>query len=469
MPGGHHGSLSVFVRRVSFRHPKRFFYLQIVLVGLNHTTSSVAVRERAIFRTDELPGALDRAKSVYEESFLLSTCNRTEVYALVGHEQSGVEKLRQFISTERGIPADDLLENSYSFSRDGAVKHFFRVAAGLDSMALGETEILGQIRRALDQARHAGALGPLLGRLGAAGLRAGRDARAATKLGRNRVSLVSLACEEALARGTSLDGARVAVLGAGQTAESVIRYLRAISSAQVAVMSRSLDRAQALAGLYGADCHPWDKRNRAASEADVIFACTSAAHPILSAGDLELRRKPLLCIDLGFPRDIDADVRDMTDVALIDIGELELLAAANRLRRGGEVAEAELLVDRSVMRFTEWWRARQVVPTIAGIRTLAENIRDEELSRALSRLGDLDDAQLQHIRSMAHRIVGKLLHRPLTMLRHDAEDGNLAQVLCYLFQLDGAPPPGKGPEGIPCAHNPSTEPALAQDDVVHQV
>lgn len=414
-----------------------------------------------MFRADEFPQVLERLKSVCEESFLLSTCNRTEAYALAGHEQSGVEKLRQFLSVERGIAPEVFMENGYSFSRGAAVRHFFRVAAGLDSMALGESEILGQIRRALDEARSAGALGPLLGRLGAAGLRAGRDVRTLTRLGRNKVSLVSLACEAATARGVSFDDARVAILGAGQTAESVVRYLRSTSSAKVVVMSRSHERAQTFANLYDADCRPWVERDSVVSECDIVFGCTSAAQPIL--GPDQIRRnsgRKLLCVDLGVPRDIEPRVREIENVTLVDLGELELLAAENRARRGGEVTEAESVVDHSVNRFTEWWQSRQVVPTITGIRALAESIREDELERALSRLGALDESQVQQIRMMAHRIVGKLLHRPLTMLRHDAEDRNMAQVLRYLFQLDGAPAPGEGPEGIPRGHTKGA----AQDD-----
>lgn len=412
-----------------------------------------------MFRPDELPGVLDRIKSVCEEGFLLSTCNRTEAYALVGHEQSGVERLRQFLSDERGIARDVFVENSYSRSRDEAVRHFFRVASGLDSMALGESEILGQIRLALDEARNAGAVGPLLGRLGAAGLRAGRDVRATTLLGRNRVSLVSLACGEAANREVSFDDARVAVLGAGQTAESVVRYLHSASSAKVVVTSRSIERARNLANLYGAECRPWDERSSLISECDVVFACTSAGEHILGPEELRANAlRKLLCVDLGVPRDIDPRVRELANVTLIDLAQLENVAAENRARRGSEVKEAEIVIDRSVDRFVEWWRSRQVVPTIMGMRALAESIRDDELERAMGRLGSLDPTQVQQIRSMAHRIVGKLLHRPLTMLRHDAEDGNMAQVLRYLFQLDGAPAPGAGPQGIPCARTEEVTP-----------
>lgn len=421
-----------------------------------------------MFRPDELPGVLDRLKSVCQEGFLLSTCNRTEAYALVGHEQSGVDRLRQFLADERSIARDVFIENSYSHSRDEAIRHFFRVASGLDSMALGESEILGQIRLALDEARNAGAINSLLGRLGAAGLRAGRDVRATTMVGRNRVSLVSLACGEAANRGVSFDGARVAVLGAGQTAESVVRYLHSTSSAKVVVTSRSFERARSLANLYSSECCPWDQRHSLISECDVVFACTSAREPILSPEELRPRvTRKLLCVDLGVPRDIDPGVRGLTNVTLIDLAQLEIVATENRARRGSEVKEAEIVIDRSVDRFVEWWRSRQVVPTIMGLRALAESIRDDELERALRRLGSLEPGQVQQIRSMAHRIVGKLLHRPLTMLRHDAEDGNMAQVLHYLFQLDGAPAPGTGPLGIPCAHAEQPSPEENRP-IVHQ-
>ena len=426
--------------------------------------SSLAVRERAMFSRDQIPGALERLRATCEESFLLSTCNRSEVYALTGHAQSGAEKLRQFICSERDISEDVFLENSYSFAHEDAVRHFFRVASGLDSMALGESEILGQIRRALDDARSAGALGHLLGRLGAAGLRAGRDVRSATRLGRSRISLVSLAFDEIALRGISLRSARITILGGGETAESVIRFLQSNGATNIVVTSRTGQRTEQVASLYGISSHSWANRTELISRSDVVFACTSSTTPVITPDQILGRSsQPVVFIDLGAPRDIDPVVRDFPGVTVIDLQELDAIAAENRLRRRGEVSEAEGVVDSSVERFMEWWRSRQVAPTIIGMRTLAESIRDDELARAMSKLGTLDATQAQVIRAMAHRIVGKLLHRPLTMLRHDAENGNMAQVLRYLFQLDGAPVPGEGPEGIPCARSAEASPVSSDE------
>jgi glutamyl-tRNA reductase len=410
--------------------------VQIVVVGLNHRSAPLDVRERLAFVPDALGAALERLRSVVAEGFILSTCNRVEVYGLVGHAETGTDALRAFLLEGREQSANDGGDCVYAYSHDDAVRHLFRVAAGMDSMVLGESEIAGQLRRALDDAQEHEALGPTLTRLGAAAIHAGRQVRTRTAIGRNPLSLVSLAMRAAADHEVDAADSAVVVLGAGETAESVLRHLARDMPRDVAIASRSAEHATEVGRLYGARTVEWIDRARAVAAADLVVACTSASEPVLVADDFRERARPVLCVDLGVPRDVDPAARSVPGVSVIDVDELEALAAEHRARRRGEVSHAEGVLELEVEKFMEWRRARQVTPTIVELRAYADQIRDGELDRALARLNGLGPAEQQVVRAMAERIVGRMLHRPLSMLKGDAEGDNMARALRRLFQLD---------------------------------
>ena len=434
--------------------------MQIVAVGLNQNSAPVAVRERLAFVPGELPSALRELRNHVAEGFILSTCNRVEVYALAGHADSGAQLLGRFLAEARGFPLDELRPLLYSHGHEAAVAHLFRVAGGMDSMVLGEGEILSQVRGALDAANAAGALGPVLRRLGSAAVGAGKRVRTRTAIGRNPLSVVTLALQAAAERGRPLSDASILILGAGATAETVLRHLAGASPKRVRLASRRPERAAALAGLHGAHAARLEDLRSLVAEADVVIGCTSSPQVLLRADDVAAGRgddaRALLCLDLGVPRDIDPDVRHLPGVALIDLDQLQAAADANRARRAAEVEQAEGVVGREVERFMEWWRSRQVVPTIAALRAYAAEVRDAEVEYALARLGDLSPRDAFVVRALAQRIVGKLLHRPLTVLKADAEGANMAQVLRQLFQLE--------PEIVDAACPSSESPAGARAD-----
>lgn len=413
--------------------------VQIVVVGLNQNSAPLALRERLAFVPGELPRALEDLQNHVTEGFILSTCNRVEIYGVAGHADSGAQMLSRFLAEARGFPVEDLRPLLYSHAHEAAVAHLFRVASGMDSMVVGEGEVLSQVRGALDAASAAGTLGPVLRRLGSAAVGAGKRVRARTAIGRNPLSVVTLGLQAAAAHGRPVAGASILVLGAGETAETVLRHLQRAETRRVTVASRRLERAEALAAQYGATAIPLDEVAGALADADIVVGCTSAPEVVVRAAEIAAARvshAKLLCLDMGVPRDIDPDVRNLPGVTLVDLDELQAAAEENRTRRTREVEAAEVVVGAEVERFMDWWRSRQVVPTIAALRRHAAEIRDAEVAHALARLGDLPARDVFVIQALAQRIVGKLLHRPLSVLKADAEGANMAQVLRQLFQLE---------------------------------
>lgn len=418
--------------------------MQIVVVGLNQRSAPVAVRERLAFVPGELHRALTALRNHVAEGFILSTCNRVELYAVAGHADTGSQLLCRFLAEARAFPAEQLRPLLYAHGHEDAVAHLFRVASGMDSMVLGESEVLSQVRTALDAAQATGMLGPVVRRLGSAAIGAARRVRSQTAIGRNPLSVVTLALQAAATRGALVSDGAVLVLGAGETAETVLRHLARTTPRSVTVISRRYERAAELAARHRVAALPMDSLGDALREASLVIGCTSAPDLIVRRDALASARRDsshaLLCIDLGVPRDIDAAVRGLDGVTLIDLDELQAVATENRQRRSLELEHAERLIAIETERFMDWWRSRQVVPTIAALRAYAADIRDAEVAHALARLGDVSERDAFVIRALAQRIIGKILHRPLTVLKADAEGANMAQILCQLFQLEQVAP-----------------------------
>lgn len=439
--------------------------MQIVVVGLNHVTSAVGLRERFAFSAHTLPAALSRLGKSVDEGFLLSTCNRTEAYAFAGHAESGVRQLTRFLAESGGVSPASVDGIVYAHAHDAAVQHLFRVAAGLDSMVIGEDQIVRQVKQALDAARSAGTLGSILDRLGSSALATGKRVRSATGIGRNRVSVVSIAVEAATEALGTLQGRDAVVVGAGRTGAVAAQHLVAAGS-RVTVVARHVARGRALAGTAGASSAGWNRLGKALAAADLVISCTSAQEIVIDESTLGavMRARggrPLFCFDLAVPRDIDPAAAAMPGVVLHDMDALAHVAAASRAQRSTELDAAEAIVAQRVEQFMEWWRGREVVPAIAQLRCHAEEIRDAELERALARLPELTDRGRIVVRGLASRIVNKLLHQPVTTLKHDPEGANMAQMVQYLFGLGAEPPrcpmESSEPRGPVLAATTSTE------------
>ena len=432
--------------------------MQIVVTGVNHGTAPLAIRERLAVRADELADVLRELRSDMGECLVLSTCNRVELYAVCGHESTGADMLRRWLAARAGLSASEIAACSYARGHDAAALHMFRVAAGLDSMIVGEDQILGQLRRAIGDAREAGAIGPILDRLGSSALACGKRVRTATEMGQITPSVVSVAIAEATRARGSLADTRVVLVGSGETAALALRHLLAAAPARITVVGRSAESAAALALAHGVDAAGWEAIPSLLESADVLLSCTAASLPVVDAESMRAARqaasRPLLCIDLGVPRDIDSAVREIAGVTLIDIDSIGVAASELRLERHRQIAAAEELVADEVERFMTWWRERDVAPTIARLHARANRIRAAELERALSRLGNLSPREQDVVRALAERITSKLLHDPTIVLKRDPEGGNMAIMLDQLFRLtpaeqrehpDGARAPDESP------------------------
>jgi glutamyl-tRNA reductase len=415
--------------------------VQLVVVGISHNTSTVSLREGLTVAPNALPEVLAELRESVAEVLVLSTCNRVELYAVCGHESSGAELLRQFLATRAGTPLRTVRDATYAYGHQAAVRHLLRVATGLDSMVIGESEILGQVRRALLAARQAGTLGPILDRLGDAAVACGKRARATTSLGDGE-SVTSVAVRLATRAANGLDGAEVVVLGAGETAKSAVTHLTALPNVRVTVLNRTHERAAELAAAHDVIARPWDQLADALATADVIVGCTGSQAPVVDAAMLASTRAadagPLVCVDLGLPRDIDPAVAAIPGVRLIDLEQVGAETSARRVDRTRDLSQAESIVEQETERYMDWWRGRGVASTIARLHERADTIREAELERALARLPGLDSHARGIVRDLATRMAAKLLHEPTLALKRDPEGVNMAVVVERLFGFSDA-------------------------------
>lgn len=412
--------------------------VQLLLIGIHQRTASVSVREQLAFEPSALQPALQALGRVAHEGFIISTCNRVEIGGLFD-DQATAETLVGFLAGWHGVPFDELLPHIYALSGEDVVRHVFRLASGLDSMVLGEEQIMGQIKRALTAAHDAGVLGNALHRLLEHGLCVGKMVRTETGISRSHLSVVSVAVDLARQHMGGLAGRRFLVIGAGRMGELALKHIHSEFPQSVGVISRTDAKAQVLAERYGVNAWNTSDLLQAMCESDVVLSCTSAPGLVITSELAALasagRSEPLLLLDLAVPRDIDPLVADLPNVQLFDVDGMQAICNANRAARAAEITAAETLVEREVRRFMEWWVAQQVTPTIKALCERAEAIRDAELQRAFARLPDLSPREQAAIQALSAAIVNKLLHQPIATLKDPDVGGTLARSVQMLFQL----------------------------------
>jgi glutamyl-tRNA reductase len=420
--------------------------MPILAVGLSHWEAPVELRERLAIPPARLDEALDRLSNHVAEGVILSTCNRTEVYASVGHESSGLRAVSRFLAEIGDLQDHKLADHLRSHWQEAAARHLFRVAAGLDSMILGEGQVLGQVSQAYELASRRRPVGAVLARLFDRAVVVGKRARTETAIARNAVSISQAAVELAQSKLGNLTQATLLVLGAGKMGQLAARALRLRGAGRVLLMTRSEQRAGSVVERLGGEAWPLSKLDRAIELADIIITSTAAEAHIVdvhrTAAALPARGgRPLVIVDIAVPRNVEPAVADLDGVHLYNIDHLSDVCAASLDIRRAEAEKVEAIVEDEVERYVRWWQTREVVPTISALVQRAEAIRQDEVARALGRLGSLSERELNAINALSVGIVNKMLHGPIVRLKeHGASlDGkHYVHAVRELFDLPPA-------------------------------
>jgi glutamyl-tRNA reductase len=425
--------------------------LRLFLVGLSHRTAPLELRERCVVDDAAAPLAKLVAADEIDEAFLLSTCNRTEVLVATRQLEAARHRLRSFFVRElagEGAGSAAIDAALYEHADSHAMQHLFRVAASLDSMVVGEPQILGQVKDAYRAAAAAGATGVILGRLLNQALATAKRVRSETRIAERPVSVARVAVDLARQIFESLAGKTALLVGAGDMGEVALQALLAEGLSDVDVANRTPERATELARHFGARPHGLDELPALLERADVVLTSAGGGAPLLTPPQVAaaMRRRqhrPMFVIDIGVPRNVDPAVNEIDAVYLYDLDDLDAVAAANAEQRRREIVHAEAIVLEEQQRFDGWLAALNAVPTIRHLRARGEAVRQAELERALRRLG-LSEDQRRGVEELTRRIVNKLLHAPVSRLRAEAErEEGLAylEAARVLFALDAAGEP----------------------------
>ncbi len=419
--------------------------MNISCLGLNHTTAPLALREKMAFSEEQVRATLARLScghlaSNLAELIIISTCNRIEMYAVSNVPVFG--EMEMVLSDAKGISRSELHPRMYRFSAMEAVSHLFDVAAGLNSLVIGEPQILGQITRALELARGQGASGPVLNRLFQAAIHAGKRARTETAICRNPASVSSLAASVAEKAIGEIQTASVVILGAGEMAELTVEALRKRGVEKIRVINRTLERAQALASRWGAESATFESLEKSLAECDILIASTGAPHLLVSAEMLRAakRTRPLVLIDIAVPRDIDPDCANQPQVSLFDMDGLNAQLEHSLAEREMQVPQVQVILGEELDKFSAYLQSLEMLPLIAGLRQQAESIRQAELEKTLRRLPDLTETERARIDALTQALVKKLLESPTNRLHAEAAHPHApeyAAVARTLFGLEG--------------------------------
>jgi glutamyl-tRNA reductase len=416
----------------------------VAVAGMSHRSAPVEVRERVAFPPCAGRNFLRRLKDegVVAEAVLLSTCNRTEVYAVV--EDEGVRgRVLDLLAEDRGVDRASLERDTYWLTDAEAVRHLYRVASSLDSMIVGEGQILGQVREAYRAATEEHCAGQILNRLFHTSLRVGKRVRSETGIGDSSLSVPRVAVKLAEEVFGTLAGRRALVLGAGDMSELVVKHLKDRGVADLLIANRTPERARLLAQRVGGRAVAFDAMADELPEVDVVVSSTGSGEWVVEsrtvAGALDLRSEPLFFIDIAVPRDVDPVVQTLPSVYLYDIDDLQAVVERNAEGRQDAAEEGEAMISPAVLEFTGWLSTLHVVPMIQELRDGAEQIRRHELARALKRM-ELSPEEEADVERMSHSLVNKLLHGPIQEIKARAEAGSpleSSEVRRRLLALDG--------------------------------
>jgi glutamyl-tRNA reductase len=397
---------------------------ELLALGISHKTAPVAVRERLAFTEVEAAEFAVTAKATPEvrEAVVISTCNRTELYLVVGDPVRAESDVLGLLASRAHIRPTELTDAIYSPRNCDVARHLYRVTAGLDSMIVGEAEIQGQVRRAHETAMRAGCTGPLSNRLFAAALTTGKRVRSETGIASSRVSISSVAVDLALSVLGALEERHVVILGAGETSELTARALAEQGAGTIFVANRHADRALSLAQRFGGSVVGLDKLPDQLLHADIVLSSTSSPHPIVGREELELvmagrEGRPLLLIDIAVPRDIDPSCGEIEGVSLYDIDDLQAVVARNLSSREQETPRAEEIVEEEIHRFARWLGQLDTLPTVSALREHGNTIVEQVLAENAGRWESASARDVARVEAVARAVMSRLLHEPTIRLR----------------------------------------------------
>ncbi|MCH8156863.1 MAG: glutamyl-tRNA reductase [Nitrospinae bacterium] len=420
--------------------------MTLAVTGLSHHSSPVELRERMAFGEDRLPKALLCLKKHLDDGagVILSTCNRVEIYARVKNPDSGIEFIKKFICDFHGLSVAELEQHFYSFRNEEAVEHLFRVSSSLDSMVLGEAQILGQVKDAYSLARNLRSTGQVLNQLFEKAFTVAKKVREETGIAELSVSISSAAVELARKIFDDLENRTVMLVGTGEMAELAAKHLISYGVKTVYVASRTYERAANLARTLNGSALDFEAFKNELYRADIVITSTAAPNFIIKKEMVERaihkrKNKPMFLIDIAVPRDIEPEVNDLENVYLYDIDDLQVVVEANMVEREKEAETAMSLIRQEVTNFNNWMGSLDAVPTIVEIRSRAEAVRKEEIDKTLKKMPHLSEADKTAIQQMTTSMINKILHKPTIKLKQKAQsqDGHVyLKAIRHLFHLD---------------------------------
>lgn len=426
--------------------------MNIIVVGLSHKTTPVEIRERVAFP----PTAMERplreltALPAVVEGMIVSTCNRVELYATTRHPEEGKIQLRRFLSQFHQLPPEELEPHLYEFEGEAAIRHVFRVAASLDSMVIGEPQILGQIKTAYGHAAEHKTVGLILNRFLHKAFSVAKRVRTETEIASNAVSVSFAAVELARKIFGTLEGKTVLLIGAGEMCELAARHFLNNGVSSVMVTNRTYERAVKLAAEFSGRAVTFDDFPLHLHQVDIVLTSTGAPNFILGPKKVEevlrqRKNKPMFFIDIAVPRDIDPKVNDLANIYLYDVDDLQEVVQSNLKERQKEAKKAEGIIDQEIGQFHRWLGTLDVVPTIVSLRGRLEEIRRGELEKTFASLRDLGEKERRAIEAMSAAIINKVLHQPITVLKRGQNGGegdDYVDAVRVLFDLE---PPAAEP------------------------
>ena len=420
--------------------------MNLVIVGLNHKSAPVEIREKLSFPADTVGDSLVKLLGYYglNEAVILSTCNRVEVLAITDDMEKGIWEVKRFLSDVHSIPLETLDEHLYDHCGEEAVKHLFRVAAGLDSMVMGEPQILGQVKDAYGHAVEHNGAGVVINKLYHKAFQVSKRIRTETKIGESAVSISFAAVELAKKIFGELAGKTVMLIGAGEMAELAAKHLMNSGIGDILVANRTYERAVELVRGIGGNAIMFREFPHYLKSVDIVIASTGAASYVIkpeavSEAMRERRYKPMFFIDISVPRNIDPRVNDIENAYVYDVDDLQGVVQSNLNERHKEAEQAEFIIDEEIEKFYRWIKSLDVVPTIIALRQYCDSVRKAEIEKGAGYLGELSKKQEKALDAMTKAIVNKILHNPIVHLKKDASriEGDLfVDTIRRLFDLD---------------------------------